>query len=133
MARQDPEVGRAERPGGVGEFLPPELQHLSPHQPGHAAPGEEADHEDDAGDRPAQVLGEDNEDGEVRERQRYVRDAHEHIVQPPSVETGGGADEDARACRRHRRREAHEQRDAAGIEQPREDIVPDGVGTEDVT
>ena len=107
-------------------------EHLPAHQPGHACPAHEPDHDTYDRERRSHGGGDGDEQEQRRECEGHVGDAHHHGVDPPAVEAGREAEREPRCEGDHLAREAHRERQPGPEEHAAQHVPSLGIGAEEV-
>jgi hypothetical protein len=123
-------VRRAEGPAAVDVVALPQREHLRADQPGGRRPRGDPDHEDDVLHRRAEDRGEHDRQGQKRDHEEPLGEAHEHPAGAPAEEAGGDADHRADQHGEDGRGQADDQADARAPDELREHVAAEAVGSE---
>src|SRR5207249_12208719 len=134
---------RPETARRLDELLLAERQELGAHQARDRHPAQAPDDRDDQDEyaslraerlpqRVAEEVDDQQQQGEPRERQEHVGDAHQRVVDLAAHEPRRRANRGPDRDRDQHRRDPHGERDAASIEHARQQILAEVVGAERV-
>ena len=110
----------------------PDGQGLGANQPCRAGPAQTSDHQDDVQQARPQDCHDHDLEGQVRDDQHEVGEAHQHGPDPATPVARHQADEPADQDRHQRRREADQERHPGPVDQRRQDVVPAVIGPKQV-
>lgn len=151
MTEHDPEVGRAQAPGGDDVFPFLEREHLGSDDADHPGPADESDHEQQAGESRAELDVEEvpgqrlrvevdgaaveepgDRDGQQdgRKAQAHLGETQDGTSQPSAAVAGDEAEGDSDSGRREDAPAADGHGDAGAVKHAAEDVAAMGVGAE---
>src|SRR2546421_7549697 len=132
VAPHDGALGAAGHDGQTHVVAILEREHLAAHHARVARPVDDAEDDDDVHLARPHDGGQEDREGQRRQRQPRVGHAHDDLVHPAPEVTGEDPQHRADHAREDDRGEADHHRDARAEDQAREHVAPDVVGAEQV-
>ena len=132
MAEDDASLGESQRNRGFDEFLFLEREDLTANDAGHREPFDRSDADEEEPEFVAEVGREDDDDDEEREAVEDIDDAHHDGVGAAAEVAGSGTVDDADGEGDGRGEQSDAQRDAATVENAREDVATEVVASKEV-
>ena len=132
LLEQDVQVRCAGDLGGLNVAFVAKRAREVVDQPGVPRPPHHGDRQHDVEERGLEIAHDGHGEDEGRQCQEHVRRAHDHGVDEPAVVAREQAEDHAHWHRDREHQKPDRERDAIGVEDPREDVAPVVVGAEEI-